>query len=298
MSGRTVNGAILLLVLGNFLALLSDTLIKWQGGDIPIFQFVFMRKLCTLGFLIPLWRRFDYSAPFAGTTIHIIRAHLGLIGVTCMVIALNSLPLATANAVFYAAPVLIMVFAVLFFRERLTPLSVLAVVSGFAGIMVILQPVELTWQALTALGTATTLAIGALLVRKLPKKQPMAQSLLLSHIFGLPAITALMLWEGAAWDWSMFLIAFGSAFFILGYNSTVLMAYRHVDANRVTSAEYTGLVWAMLIGWVLFAEVPDIWFVVGSLMIVGPLILLSLQEKKKAQRELLHQAELEASTHG
>lgn len=43
MSGRTLNGAIAVLVLGNFLAMFSDVLINWQGGDIPIFQFVFMR---------------------------------------------------------------------------------------------------------------------------------------------------------------------------------------------------------------------------------------------------------------
>ena len=280
MSGRTVNGAIVLLIVGNFLALLSDTLIKWQGGDIPIFQFVLMRKLCALAMLLPLWRQFDREAPFAGTALHLLRAHLGMIGMTCMVIALTTLPLATANAIFYAAPVLIMVFAALFYGEKLTPLSIFAVISGFLGILVILQPVALTWQSLSALGTAVSLAVTALLVRKLPKGQSITHTLLLMHVYGLPVLTLLVIWEGEPWDWSLLATAFGSSFFILGYNVTILMAYRHVDANQVTSAEYTGLIWAMLIGWVLFAEVPDLWFYLGSTMIVGPLVLLSLREHR------------------
>lgn len=295
MSGRTVNSAIILLVLGNFLALLSDTLIKWQGGDIPIFQFVLMRKLCTIAMLLPLWRQFDHKAPFAGTAIHLVRAHLGMVGMTCMVIALTTLPLATANAVFYAAPVLIMVLAALFYREQLTPLSVLAVVSGFLGILVILQPVALSWQSLSALGTAISLALSALLVRKLPRRQSVAHTLFLTHVYAIPLLVLLVVWEGKPWDWSLLATAFGSSFFILGYNTTVILAYRHVDANQVTSAEYTGLIWAMVIGWILFAEVPDLWFYVGAAMIVGPLVMLSLREHRQyRRRQRLSRAEAAA----
>ncbi|MCH8550381.1 MAG: DMT family transporter [Natronospirillum sp.] len=288
MSGRTVHGAIILLVMGNFLALLSDTLIKAQGGDIPVFQFVLMRKLCTLALLLPLIRFVNFRQPLAGFAIHAIRAHLGLVGVTCMVIALNNLPLATANALFYAAPVLVMVLAVIFYGEKLTWLSLLAVVSGFAGILVILQPVALNWQSLTALVTALSLAIGALLVRKLPKDQHLIHTMLLIHVIALPAAVALFLWEGAPIDWSMLPTALGSSFFILGYNMTVILAYRHVAANQVTSAEYTGLIWAILLGWILFAEAPDIWFIVGAVMIVGPLFLVSQRERKAhlARRQL------------
>ncbi|WP_404367367.1 DMT family transporter [Marinobacter sp.] len=283
MSGYTLNGAIALLVLGNFLAIISDVLIKWQGGDIPIFQFVFMRVACTLILVLPFWWQFNRRALFSGIRIHLLRAHIGFAGIVCMVIALNTLPLATANALFYAAPVLVMVLAVILFAERLTRLSALAVFSGFAGILVILQPVGLTWHSLSALAAALMLALAALLVRWLPRQQPLLHTAFLMNVLMLPTATALMLWEGAAWQWSMVPTALGSALFILGYNTTVLLAYRHVPANQVTSAEYTGLIWAMLLGWILFAEVPGIWFVVGSVMIVGPLVLLSLNERRRVR---------------
>src|SRR5699024_1945929 len=105
----------------------------------------------------------------------------------CMIIALQHLPLATANAVFYAAPILVMVFSVFLFGERLAPLSVLAVFSGFAGILVILRPVDVNWAAIAALGSALSLSINAVLVRKLPKKQTTVHKLFLNYLLVIPA---------------------------------------------------------------------------------------------------------------
>jgi len=145
MSGKTVNSAILLLVIGNAMALISDVFIKLLEPGAPVFQFAFLRCLITLGLLLPLAGQLDRKNLFAGLKIHTFRAHIHLAGLLCMVIALGNLPLATANAVFYAAPILVMVLSVFLFREKLTPLSVTAVFSGFAGIVLILRPVEFNW---------------------------------------------------------------------------------------------------------------------------------------------------------
>lgn len=117
MPGRTVNSAIWLLVIGNALALVSDALIKWQGAEIPIFQFVFVRTLCAMAILLPLMSMIDRQRLFAGWRMHLVRAHISLMGISCMVVALSTLPLATANALFYAAPILVMVIAVVFFTK-------------------------------------------------------------------------------------------------------------------------------------------------------------------------------------
>lgn len=284
MSGRTVNSAIILLVAGNALAVVSDVFVKVMGTGAPVFQFIFVRSVMTLVLLLPLYRLIDRQALFEGLGIHVVRAHMHLLGVFCMVIALVSLPLATANAIFYVAPILVMLLSVLIFRERLTTLSVLAVFSGFAGIVVILRPGELGWAAFSALGAALALAVNAVMVRRLPPRQSTVHKLFLNYLLVLPAATALLLWEGAAWDPAVLLSAAGSAIFILGYNITVLLAYRFVDANQVTSAEYTGLVWAVAIGWLGFGEAPDIWFALGSAMIIVPLVLLAFQQRQRLKK--------------
>lgn len=279
MSGRTVNSAIALLVIGNFLAIISDSIIKWQGGDVALYQFVFLRVLCTLALLLPFAGLVDQRRLLAGSRWHLLRAHVGLAGMLCMVVALNTLPLATANAIFYAAPVLVMLLGVWWLGERLNGLNLIAVVSGFLGIVVILRPQALTLASLSALGLAVALAVNAILVRKLPRSQSMVHALLLTHVYVLPGALALALWEAEAFDPGLLSAAFGSSLFILGYNATVILAYRHVEAGRVTSAEYTGLIWAMLLGWWWFGELPDVWFYLGASMIVLPLLAISLRER-------------------
>jgi len=281
MSGKTVGSAILLLVIGNAMALVSDVFVKLLASDTAIFQFAFLRALLTLVFLLPLAGQLKRQALFAGFGIHAVRAHVHLIGILCMVVALKHLPLATANAVFYAAPILVMVLSVLVYRETLSPLSVIAVVSGFAGILLILRPTEFNWAALAALGAALTLAINAVLVRKLPSQQSTVHKLFLNYLLILPAAGVLAWWEGAPPDPELLISALGSSFFILGYNVTVLLAYQQVAANKVTSAEYTGLIWAVLIGWIGFGEIPDLYFLAGSLMIVVPLILIGLRHRTR-----------------
>ncbi|TGN38949.1 DMT family transporter [Marinobacter confluentis] len=283
MSGRTVNSAILLLVIGNAMAIISDVFIKLMEPGAPIFQFAFVRCVITLLLLLPLAGQLNRKHLFTGFKIHAVRSHVHLAGLLCMVVALGNLPLATANAVFYAAPILVMVLSTIVFREKLTLLSVFAVFSGFAGIVVILRPVEFNWAAIAALAAALTLAINAVMVRKLPKEQTTVHKLLLNYLLIIPAAGALAIWEGAEWDSGILISAGGSALFILGYNITVLLAYKQVDANQVTSAEYTGLIWAVAIGWIWFAEVPDLWFLAGSTMIVVPLILIGLSHRRRLQ---------------
>ncbi|WP_150911676.1 DMT family transporter [Marinobacter halotolerans] len=280
MSGKTVNSAILLLIIGNAMAILSDVFIKLLEPGAPVFQFAFLRCVLTLFMLMPLAGKLNRKHLLEGIKVHAVRAHIHLAGILCMVVALGNLPLATANAVFYAAPILVMVLAAILFRERLTPLSITAVFSGFLGIVLILRPVEFNWAAVAALGAAFALAINAVMVRQLPKQQSTVHKLFLNYLLIIPAAGALALWEGAAWDSSMLISAAGSALFILGYNITVLLAYRQVDANQVTSAEYTGLIWAVAIGWIGFGEVPDLWFLAGSAMIVLPLLAIGLKHRR------------------
>src|SRR5690554_603700 len=122
MAGSTTRSAIMLLIIGNAMAIVSDVLVKMMGAEAPIFQFIFLRTALTVLLLLPFYRQFTHIRPFAGLTIHLIRAVMHLVGMFCMVTALTHLPLATANAIFYLAPLLVMLLAVVMFKEKLTRL--------------------------------------------------------------------------------------------------------------------------------------------------------------------------------
>ncbi len=170
MKVTSVGAAMLLLIVGNLIAVLSDSLIKSVGNEVPIFQFVFFRQISAVLFLLPVYL-LTKNAPFLeGFKWHAVRAHVWLLGAIFMVLAISSLPLATANAIFYAAPLIMLPLAAIFFGEQLSKQSVAAAIMGFAGVLVIIRPDQIDWAAISALVVAITLAINNLLIRKLPKK--------------------------------------------------------------------------------------------------------------------------------
>ncbi|MFA0440371.1 hypothetical protein BCU70_19595 [Vibrio sp. 10N.286.49.C2] len=281
MKSMSVGTAMLLLVFGNQIAILSDALIKSVGNDVAVFQFVLFRQLSAVLILLPLFLLSKPKNLTEGIKWHAVRAHVWLFGAIFMVYAISAMPLATANAIFYAAPLMMLPLASLFFKEKLSSQTIAAAVMGFAGVLVIIRPDQIDLAALAALVVALTIAINNLLIRKLPRHQSVVHTLLVTNLVGIPVSLCLVYLEGETWDWSAFPTAAASSLFILIYAATCVMTYRSVDSNKIASAEYSGLIGAVAVGLLWFDEMPDIFMAVGTLMIVIPIIWLTKHEKKR-----------------
>ena len=276
---RSLVWAILLLVLGNNVVILSDSLIKLLDGFEAPFQFVLYRQLSATLMLLPVMLFFKRPLLPKKLRWHATRAHIFLLGTVFMVISLTTLPLATANAIFYAAPVITVVLARWLFKEKVTVLSLATAALGMVGVLVIINPTSANVFALAALIAATTLALNNLLIKKLPIEHGIIDTLYLTNLLGVPTAAVLAIIEGAAFDRNTFMIAIGSSLFAMIYAGTCVYAYRAAESNKVTSAEYTGLIGAVLLGMLFFAEQPDARFYIGSLLIVVPLTLLTLKSR-------------------
>ncbi len=276
---RSLVSAILLLVLGNNVVILSDSLIKLLDGFEAHFQFVLYRQLSATLMLLPVMLFFKRPLLPKKLRWHATRAHIFLLGTVFMVISLTTLPLATANAIFYAAPVITVVLARWLFKEKVTVLSLATAALGMVGVLVIINPTSANIFALAALIAATTLALNNLLIKKLPIEHGIIDTLYLTNLLGVPTAAVLAIIEGAAFDRNIFMIAIGSSLFAMIYAGTCVYAYRAAESNKVTSAEYTGLIGAVLLGMLFFAEQPDARFYIGSLLIVVPLTLLTLKSR-------------------
>ncbi|MDK9781059.1 DMT family transporter [Vibrio sp. B172a] len=265
--------ALFLLVIGNLAASLSDVAVKLIEGGISPFQYMFVRQLASLLPILPFYlRQQPDKRSLKQAPITILRAHLILIGSGCMMVAVTHLPLATANAVFYAAPILMLPLSILFLNEH-PPLSkILLTCFGFLGVLVVLRPDHFHWAALFALGTASTLAMFNILVRKLPSEQSVVTTLWWTTLFSLPisAILAGVYWQSITWQELALVIA--SAVCILSYNGLAVLAYQKAPAGEIALAEYSGLVFVTLFGIWWFDEIPDWLTVVGIIMIVLPLL--------------------------
>ncbi len=282
MPTMSVGMAMSLLIVGNLIAVFSDALIKTLGEDTAVFQFVFFRQLTAVLILLPFCLGVSKKSFTDGLKWHALRAHIWLLGAIFMVFAINAMPLATANAIFYAAPLMMLPLALVFFKEQLSRYSIAAGIFGFMGVLVIIRPTEIDWAAIAALIVALTIASNNLLIRKLPKHQTVAQTLLLTNLAGVPASLGLAIWEGREWDWSPLITAAGSSSFILIYAAICVVTYRSAESNKIASAEYSGLLGAVGVGLIWFGEMPDIAMAIGTAMIILPLIWLARSEKKQS----------------
>ncbi|EKF9564906.1 DMT family transporter [Vibrio cholerae] len=265
--------AVWLLVLGNLAASLSDVAVKMLQGEVVPFQYMFLRQLFAFALIWHVWRK----QPKVLRQLHdpkvtLIRAHLVLLGAGCMVVAISYLPLATANAVFYAAPLLILPLSILFLKERPSRGKVIATVTGFLGVLIVLRPSQFHWAALFALGTACSLALFNLLARTIPERQPVVTTLMWTTLFSLPisGLLAAAYWQPLSlsqWLW----IAASSGLILL-YNGLAVAAYQKAPASQIALAEYSGLIFVAAFGAFWFAEMLDALTWLGIGMIILPLL--------------------------
>ncbi|PQJ85268.1 DMT family transporter [Aliivibrio sifiae] len=269
----SINLAILLLVLGNLMASLSDVAVKVLEGGVSPFQYIFIRQLVSLVLIFPFWiRQSREKRQISNIKITAIRAHIVLIGSGCMVVSITYLSLATANAIFYTAPLLMIPLSMLLLKEKPSTKKVIQTLIGFVGVLIILRPSQFHWAAIFALGTAITLALFNILIRRIPNEQSVITTLLWTTLFSLPAsgTLALLYWQPLTLH-TFFWVAL-SASCIITYNGLATMAYKKAPATQISLAEYSGLIFVVLFGVWWFDEVPDALTLIGIGLIIFPLM--------------------------
>lgn len=279
-----VTVAIVFLVAGNLSASLSDVAVKLLNGGISPFQYMFVRQLLCVLLLLPFWLKASVSERQPGSLkVTLFRAHLMLAGSGFLMVALTYLPLTTANAVFYTAPLIMLPLSVWLLDEKTAPGKVIATLIGFIGVLVILRPSQFHWAAIFALGCAFTLALYNVLVKKLPQKQPVTITLFWTSLVSLPlaGVLAAFYWQPLSW-FELALIA-ASALFTMGYHASAISAYKRAVTSHIALAEYSGLIFVTLFGVVWFGEYPDWLTLVGILLIVLPMIPIRRRSKHQVR---------------
>jgi drug/metabolite transporter (DMT)-like permease len=184
----------------------------------------------------------------------------------------------------FAAPIVVTALSRPFLGEAVGPWRWGAVLVGFAGVMVVLQPGRGITEpaAWIALGGATTYALLSLTARKLSTSEsPIALSL---YMFPAPILfSAFGAWVNwlppSPIDWLLFVAAgvFGGLSFIL-----MNAAFRHADAAVLVPFDYTGLIWAGAAGYLIWQEVPDRNTFTGAAIIVASGLFILYRETRRS----------------
>lgn len=270
--GFTVNGA-LVKVLGN------------QGLD--AYQIAFFRSAVALLVVLPLlwrigWGRLRSQHPW----LHLARVIFGVGAMVCGFYALTRLPLADVTALGFTTPLFATVLAVIFLGELVRWRRWTATLIGFLGVIIMVRPGAGSFDpaALVALGMALGIAIAVVLVKRLPSGESQIAMLFYFGI-GSTLITAppaLLVWQTPSGLQVLLLAGVG----VLGLASQAMIihAFRTGEASFVAPFDYSKLLAAGLIGFFVFAEVPDLWTLMGAAIIVGATLYIARRESAVGRR--------------
>ena len=196
--------------------------------------------------------------------------------------SLSVLPLADANAIGFVMPLLVAMLAVPMLNERLEMARFVAVLAGLAGALVIVRPGSalFTPYALLPLGMAVCNALYQILTRKVAGIEHPLTSLVWGAMVG-----AILLSAAAPFVWAVPQVASHWALIVvIGVLASIghfllITAYEHASATLLAPFTYSALIWAMLLGWLVFGDFPDGWSLVGMGIIVASGLYLANRQR-------------------
>lgn len=292
--GDAVAGVLWMLACGLLFAVFM-AVVRYLGDSVDPAVAAFLRYLIGIGLMIPVilgLRRVSLAS--SSVRLHILRGVIHGCGVLLWFIAIARMPLAEVTALGFLAQVYITVGAALFLGEPLRRRRLIAVLVAFLGAAVILRPglAVIDAGAFAMLAAAPMFAASDLLAKRLTRTDTAAE------IVGfLSVIVTLVLFFPAAavWQtpplWALALIAVTAVLATLAHLAAA-RAYSVADISVVQPVRFMQLVWAVLIGFFLFGEFPDVWTWIGSSMIVGSAAFIAHREAR------LHRQAASASAAG
>lgn len=213
--------------------------------------------------------RFTRTARFP---LQLLRGAIYGVAALLFLSALRVMQLADAYAVVMTGPVWVALFAVPILGERLERRTLIAVLAGFCGVLLVLRPgVGLfSAEALLPLLVAAAVGVYQVLTRKLSgfdaPQTTLFYSLLVGAVVYLPV---LFVWWKVPEDWSHVLFIGLMGALMVCSNLALIWAYVHASAGVVGPINYMQLLWAILFGWLVFGDLPDHWTLLGAAIIIG-----------------------------
>lgn len=198
------------------------------------------------------------------------RSVLGMVENAVFVLAFLYLPLAETHAVAATSPLIVIALSAVFLREAVTLKRWLAVVAGFAGVVLIIRPgfQVLAWPLLLPLLGALLWAVYQLLTRLCAATDPPETTLLWTAAIGFAATSLLGPWQWHAPDLIGWLLILGVAALGSLSHYALIRALDYAQAGAVQPYSYSLLVWAAVLGVLVFGDIPDGWTIAGGGIVV------------------------------
>lgn len=267
----------------------SDAIMKSVSDDLSLYQAIFLRGLIATSLLASLaWQQGAFKEFPRGKDLQItlVRSVADLAAALCFLTALFQIGLAHLTAIAMAAPLVITLAGVVFLGHKVGWRRYAAIVAGFIGVLLIVKPGAAGFDAYSLWGLAS---VGFVVLRDLATRGLSTQ---------VPSLVVAMCTSGGATlagglialfgDWPddilqpLLKLVFCAMFLIVGLVFSV-SAMRVGEVAVVSPFRYSAIIVAVVLGYLVFGEVPDLWAATGSLIVVGSGIFTFYRERVVAQ---------------
>ncbi len=284
--------AVVYMIISSFSFAIMQLMLK-LAGDIPYFEKVFFRNLVGLVFAFYLIKKKNVSLLGSKRNFKALffRGLCGTLGMVLYVYSVNLLPMADASMFNRISPFFVMIFAAVLLKEKIDRIKVISLLGAFSGILLIIRP-DLSLDmipTLCGLLSAVFAGMAYTLVRYLKGKEDPLTVIFFFSLFStstmfLPTIITFTMLDAIQW---MYLLGIG--LFALGGQYFLTLAYQYAPAGEISIYSYSMVIFSVLLGIVIFNEIPNVLVVVGMIFVILSAMLLYLNETGRLKRYVFRQ---------
>jgi drug/metabolite transporter (DMT)-like permease len=256
-------------------------LVKALSAEYTSFQILFIRTLFGLAILTPiLWRNGFSTLKTRRLPLHMSRAVFAYFGMLGLFIGLGSIPIAEVVSLSFTQPIFIFLLAAILLGEKLNARRVIAILGGFAGVLILLRPgfTEVGFGAAVVLGGAIAYAFSNVCIKKLMTTENVTSTtvwvnILMCPLAGIPA----------AFYWVTPTLPDLALLAGVGLTGTagiwfISRAYATAEMSAVVPFDFLRLPIVAAAGWIWFGEITDIWTIAGAAVIFASTYALARWE--------------------
>ena len=268
----------------------NDTCIKLIGPEMPLFQLLFLRGAVTTVLIYAMARYLGgirLSLPKGDWTLIAVRTASEVGAAYFFITALMHMPIANVTAVLQVLPLTVTLGGALFFREAVGWRRLLAIMIGFSGMLLIVRPGPEGFDvyALYAIGAVACVTVRDLSTRRMSPTVP-SMTVTLAASVGVTLFAAIAT-QTETWipvtSRDALLLGGASIFIIGGYFFSVAVM-RVGEVGFIAPFRYTSLIWALVLGLLVFGDWPDNLTLLGAAIVVATGVFTLIRESQQRRR--------------
>ena len=270
-----------LIILSVFFSAVMSVLIKLAQQDTNVFTAAFLRFFFGILILSPIFIKTNLSV-FKTNHLktHFLRVILNYPSMLLFFYAINFVSIEKANSLTFVVPFIATILAVIFLKEKIYFYRIFALILGFIGMLIVIRPgmIEVSFGVYMILISSFLWAVMIIITKKISKDDSALTILSYQYLlmFIISFVVAIFNWQSPTIEtiFYLFLAGFSGTIFHL----TLYQAYKLADVSLVQPYSFLVLVFASIMGYFIFGEIPDIYTWIGTGVIFIGVVIISIRE--------------------